>query len=126
MAIFEDIKVQWGEDSYSCKAQDVFRMIAHLEDGGINIMEILSTNSVTVKCKAFSLALNFMGAKLTPEDVYQGLFLNGQEGALNLLMALQKMIVPPDVFKKAESMTDEQIKETSKKKPRKKAAKAKS
>jgi hypothetical protein len=126
MAIFEDIKVQWGEDSYSCKAQDVFRMIAHLEDGGINIMEILSTNSVTVKCKAFSLALNFMGAKLTPEDVYQGLFLNGQEGALNLLMALQKMIVPPDVFKKAESMTDEQIKETSKKKPRTKAAKAKS
>ena len=125
MAIFEDIKVQWGEDSYSCKAQDVFRMIAHLEDGGINIMEILSTNSVTVKCKAFSLALNFMGAKLTPEDVYQGLFLNGQEGALNLLMALQKMIVPPDVFKKAESMTDEQIKETSKKKSQKKAAKVK-
>lgn len=122
MGIFEDIKVTWGGKVFSCKACDVFKMIAHLESEGVNIMDILSTNSVTAKCNAFSLAMNFMGSEVTPEEVYAGLFTGEQENALNLLMALQKMIVPPDVFRKAEAMTEKEMTKTAKKKPKKKQA----
>ena len=124
MSIFDDVSITWGEETYSCPANKVFSMLAHMESKGVSLMSIISSDgtNLTAQCSAFSYALEFMGASVSPEEVYSGLFLNGRDGMMSFLYALQKMIIPPDVVKRAESMSDEQIeKATSKKKPQPKS-----
>lgn len=126
MSKFDDIGLSWAGESYTCKGSSVFLMLKHLEQAGIKILLLSSgpDEHLLHKCEAYSYALDFVGCEdVTPEDVYESIFL-GEGGAVeNFLVTLQMMIIPPSVIKKAENLDPSEVEPKKPSKPRKKPAK---
>lgn len=108
--VFEEIKLGWGGEIYTCPPNKVWKMIRHLETKGVDIMAITSTGSITSKCSALSECLNFLGMENFPsdEEVYEALFSDDNVNLQEVMLALQMMVVPPSVRKRALEITEEE------------------
>ena len=122
--VFEEIKLTWGGESFTCPPDRVWKMIAHLESNGVDIMGISQQGGIVNKCSALSESLRFLGMSNYPsaEEVYESLFLGESNNIQNVMFALQMMVVPPNIRKQALSMSPEEAEkkaEEAKKKPAK-------
>ena len=127
---FEEIKLGWGDEIFTCPENKVWSMIRHLEKSGVDIMAVAGGHGVVSKCDALSVSLEFLGMKNPPssEDIYEALFLGTQTNAPEFMLALQMMVIPPNVKKRALEMSESEAEKNAidvKKKPKKVAKKKK-
>ena len=98
---FEDIKLGWQDKDYVIPANRVLGAVARIEQH-ITLHEILayserSTAPMAVLAQAYASVLRYAGAQITDEDVYQGMFTDGDTTDIvnQLLNGLLGMMLPP-------------------------------
>jgi len=107
--VFEDIKMSWKGQEYTCTSHKVFKLIRELEKTGLDLASLVNPGGLTDKSEAISICLKFMGMPTPPsaEECYLSIYQDG-DSITHVILALQLLIVPPDVRKKALEMTKEQ------------------
>tara|TARA_R110002020_G_scaffold475207_1_gene709086 strand:+ start:7633 stop:8028 length:396 start_codon:yes stop_codon:yes gene_type:complete len=128
--VFEEIKLTWGGETFTCPPDRVWKMIRHLEKSGVSIPNISSTEGITDKCEALSECLKFLGMNGAPEpdEVYEKLFSGDEVNLAEIMLSLQMMVVPPNIRRQALNMSPEEAEkkaDEAKKKPAKRQKKAK-
>ena len=109
-SIFEEVRLQWEGKEYRIPPRDVLRCIAAVE-GVITLGELASAAvpgnlPLARLAMAFSTALQFAGADVTDEQVFDRMFTNTgadmKERAAAAAMALHHLMVPPRHMREAE------------------------
>jgi hypothetical protein len=103
----QDIVLVWKGEEFKVDAREVLPLIARIEE--IITLGELADASTTGKVplaklsKAFGTALNYAGAKVTDEEMYVGMFSEGNMKAARLaIMALIGMMIPPEYLQERE------------------------
>lgn len=95
MAVFQDVTFEWKDEQYIVKGNQVFRLIAELEEV-ITIAEIVNgCQSMTKISAAYAVCLNFAGAKVSSEEVYEALFGSDSISPIEYLQSLIDIVIPP-------------------------------
>lgn len=100
MSIFQPINLKWKGEEYEVAPDRVMQLIAKVEDV-ITLSEVYTYSQrgaapVAKIAMAYGVALRYAGAKVRDDEVYQGLFAEGGEGAIPAaLNALLSMMIPP-------------------------------
>ena len=115
MSVFEDITLGFAGEEYTVKSNQVMKLIAMVEEV-ITLRELSQDGGprLTRLAEAYKVALNYAGADVTVEQVYESLFGNG--GANNVAQVIQSLIMmmlPPSTYNPPETK-----KTTAKKKKR--------
>lgn len=124
--VFEEIKLAWGGETFTCPPDRVWLMIQHLEKNGVDIMGITQEGGIVNKCLSLSESLNFLGMPNPPkpEEVYCLLFTDQNNNLSEFILALQMMVIPPNIRKQALEMTPEEAEQEAKKPKARKRKKA--
>jgi len=130
MQNYEEVKLGWGGEVFTCPPNQVWRMIQHLELKGVDIMAVAGDAGVIAKCSALSECLKFLGMENAPdsEDVYAAVFSGEQSNISDLMLSLRLMVIPPNIRKQAFAMTPDEAEKKAaeaEKKPVKMPKKAK-
>ena len=99
MAIFEDVTLTWKGDEFVIPANQLMRLIAKIEDE-ITIQELTASTGVKLSklALAYTVALQYAGAKVTNEEVYESLFSN-QSMTATFVTSLLMLMIPPTTYK---------------------------
>lgn len=106
MPVFEEVKLAWGGKEYVIPPNQVMVCIAKVEDvltlGDLTRAHERNVVPMAKVAIAFGRVLRHVGADVSDEDVYRGMFAGADQKlraweAVNLLMA---MMMPPDIVKK--------------------------
>jgi len=110
MQKFEEVKLGWGGEVFTCPPNMVWKMIQHLESAGVDIMAVAGQGGVIAKCNALSECLKFLGMKDAPDsdDVYTAVFSGEQTDIAGVMLSLQLMVIPPNIRKQAFAMSPEE------------------
>lgn len=107
MAIFDDIKLAWGDKEYVIPANRVMGAIATIEET-ITVSELVMMQGRKVKlsrlAEAYAAVLRYAGAvEVTPDDVYEGMFTGGGAAPIGAAVAtLVAIALPPKMFRSSE------------------------
>lgn len=98
MSIFQPVTLKWNGDEYIVPANQVMGLIAQIEDA-ITLPELLGKKGAPLGRVAmgYGAALRYAGARVTDEQVYQGMF--GGDSSTTIQAAvtgLLSMMIPPD------------------------------
>lgn len=122
MSIFKPVVLKWKNQEYRVEANQILKLIAEIEEF-VTLDELTSGKAHFTKIAyGYHAALEFVGAKVSADEVYQSLFPGGgEEGSTHAVSGLLALMIPPkDV---ADTITPKAIthpKSTAKKKPAKK------
>lgn len=99
MSVFKDITFEFKGETYTVKADNVYRLLADLYDC-VHPSDVLSEKPNLPKlANAFALCVNYCGGKTTGEEIYASMF--SGESNLNtpeVVGALMLLIVPPSEY----------------------------
>jgi hypothetical protein len=100
----QDVVLNWKGTDYRVDARDVLEMIGKIEDR-ITLWELNTYAQNPEKMQfrkvacGFAVALRHAGAKVTDEEVYEGMFdFKDQSRAAVALATLMRMMVPPEAL----------------------------
>ena len=100
MAIFQDVTLGFNGSEYTVPHNKVMKLIAIVED--IVSLQDLTTGKgpkLNKLAEAYSVALNYAGAKTEVEEVYASLFGDGNgETVSGSITALIMLMLPPDSY----------------------------
>lgn len=111
MALFEEVKLEWGGKEFAIAPDRVMRAIALVEEI-VTIPELArEMQSGEFRCarlaEAYAALLRYAGARASQEEVYAVLFPSlGGDQTLRIasaVMTLLSMMVPPAAWKKTAS-----------------------
>lgn len=101
MARFEPIDLAWGGVAFTVPADQVLKAIALIEDH-VTFDELqAAANRGTIPLakvsNAFAAVLRMVGAKVSADDVYAGMFTAGdtRDKTTLAIVALMSMMIPP-------------------------------
>jgi len=101
--MFEPIKLHWAGQDYSLPADEVLRTIADVEEIlTLGELYVFQAQRKTVPLAKLSLAyatvLRHAGARVSGDDIFAGLFRDGdlQAKALQAIAVLQLLMLPPE------------------------------
>lgn len=100
MSVFEDITLGFAGDEYTVKSNQVMKLIAMIEEV-ISLRELSQEGGprLTRLAEAYKVALNYAGAEVTTEQVYESLFGNGgANNVANVIQSLIMMMLPPSTY----------------------------
>jgi len=98
---FEPVPIGWEGVTYTIPAESVLKAIALIEDhvtfDELQLSASKNTMPLAKLSQAFAAVLRFAGAKVSPEDVYAGMFAGGEvrERMTLSIIALMSMMIPP-------------------------------
>lgn len=100
MSIFSPIKLSWDGKEYVIPPSRVMRTIASIEDvltlGELQAFYERKTAPMAKLARAYALVLEMAGARVTDEQVYEGMFGEGsQEVVSGAIAGLLAMMLPP-------------------------------
>lgn len=99
MSSFKDITFEFGGETYTVKANNVFRLIAQIEEV-ITVTELFTLNAEKLPlarlADAYAVCLKYAGAKAEPEDVYCSMLANGAGDVINYVQGLVAVVIPPE------------------------------
>ena len=103
MSAFSDIKVSWAGKDYSIPARKALGAIARIEEV-ITLQQLLQYMQsgqlpLAKLSQAYGAVLRYAGAYLADDEIYEGMFPNGdaQVGAAIAVQGLMEMMIPPSV-----------------------------
>jgi hypothetical protein len=105
MATFDDLKLEWGGNTYVVPARQMLEAIARIEDV-ITLHELhtylqtRNTAPIGRVARAYASVLRCAGAQVTDDEAYRYMFGNGTEAlerTQNLVTLLQAILLPPEV-----------------------------
>ena len=101
MSVFQDVTLDYDGNAYTVKSNKVMMLIAEVEDV-ITLGEMTSGSKVPLAKVAmgYAAALNFAGAKVGTDEVYQSLFQHGSDGAVSAVAGLMALMIPPGAIEK--------------------------
>lgn len=105
MAVFEDVTFGFKGTEYKVPANKIMRLIANVED--IVSMQDLTSGKgpkLSKLAEAYSACLNYAGAKVETEQVYETMF--GENGGSNItesVSSLLMLMLPPSSYHPPES-----------------------
>jgi hypothetical protein len=111
MSIFQDVTFGFKGDEYKVKANKIMRLIAMVED--IVTLQDLSSGKIKMSrlAEAYAACLNYAGADVELEEVYESLFGDGGANSMQAsITSLVMLILPPSTYNPPEE-------EAAKKKP---------
>ena len=104
--VFQDITLEYGGENFLIAGNSVFKLIAKLESV-VSMGEMTPSGDVsefyppmTKIATAYSIMLNYAGAKTTAESVYSSMF--GSDNAITATAAINglfSVMIPPDKYK---------------------------
>ena len=100
MAIFQDVTLGFKGAEYIVKHNKVMKLIAIVEDV-VTLKDLTSGKGPKLNklAEAYSVALNYAGAKTEVDDVYASLFGDGGgEMVSGSITALIMLMLPPDSY----------------------------
>jgi hypothetical protein len=106
MAIFEEVRLAWSGTELVIPADRVLRAIAAVEDvltlGELGRCMVAGTLPLARISMAYGALLRHAGAKVSDEEVYDGLFAKSelQQQALKAVFVLQNLMIPPAHLRK--------------------------
>jgi hypothetical protein len=99
--VFSDIELVWGGKTYTIKSHRVMGAMARMEEH-ITLTEMgafarRGTAPLVRMCQAYAAVLQYAGARITPEEVYQTALseANGQMAVFLTMMQLMMAATPP-------------------------------
>jgi hypothetical protein len=100
MAIFQPIVFGWCGQDYTVPADRALGLVAEIEEV-VTLFEIATMQvkpNTSKLARAFGAALRYAGAKVSDDEVYQGLFQPGQmfEEVQKLMVVLMAIMMPPN------------------------------
>jgi hypothetical protein len=104
MSIFEDVLITWSGTEYKIESSRVMGAIARVEEV-ITLKELFEfhqKNSAPLAklSMAFAAVLNYAGANVTEEKVYEAMFTgDNQMSVINSINTLLMMMIPPSSLK---------------------------
>jgi len=108
MAIFNPVIFGWGGNDYTVPAERVLGLVAEIEEV-ITFTDLIATKdrpNLSKLARAYSAALRYAGAKISDEEVYQGLFKPGGAVFLEMqkaIIVLMAIMMPPGAVTGANS-----------------------
>ena len=114
MSIFEEVKLTWNDKDYIVKPDRVMGLISVVEDF-VTIEDLMSDGLKRARIsQAYAAALNYAGAFVTSEQIYNALFSSDQLATTTqAVYALLTLMIPPEHLRKSTSKPDK----TEKKSP---------
>lgn len=108
MGSFEDIRLEWAGKEYTIKSNRMLGAIARIEDV-VTLSELQrfgarGTVPMAKIAMAYGAVLRYMGAEVTDDEVYAGMFGatgTGADAVVNSISALVAMMIPPQPEKPA-------------------------
>jgi hypothetical protein len=100
MSIFQDVTLGFKGEEYTIPSNKVMKLIAIIEDI-VSLQDLTNGKGPKLNklAEAFSVALNYAGAKVEVEEVYASLFVNsGGELVSGYITSLIMMMLPPDSY----------------------------
>lgn len=98
MAIFEDVTLGWKGTEYVVDSSKVMRLIAKVENE-ITLQELITSPKMTSLAFAYSAALNYAGASVNPDEVYEALFTKDSSVKISdAVGALLVVMMPPSTY----------------------------
>lgn len=105
MSVFKDVTLFYKGDEFTVKSDEILRLIAKVE-GEISIQELTRSEGPPLSklALAYTVALQYAGAKANHDEVYHGLF-SGESGSnvSQALTGLLLMMLPPSTYQPAET-----------------------
>lgn len=112
MSVFKDITFEFDGEQYTVKSNNVFRLIAQIEEV-IPVSELFSGSPKMTKiAEAYFTCLSYCGADTTVEEVYAQLFNDGGASASLYVQALVAMVIPPEKFRTVSEGEEEKKQKT--------------
>lgn len=116
MAIFEEVKFRWGEETYTVPPEAVLRCIAAVEATGITLGDLIVEGSaarlpLARLSQGMGAALRFAGAKVTNDEVYDKILASPgglQMQAISVTVMLHKLMIPPQRLRDMEAKLSEE------------------
>jgi len=105
MSIFNDVTFGFKGTEYTVPANRVMMLIAKVEDV-ISLQELTSGRAPKLSrlAEAYSVALNYAGAEISIEEVYESLFSVDEAGMIQQsVTALIALMLPPSTYHPSES-----------------------
>lgn len=107
MSIFEDVTLIWADNEYTVPSDKVMGLIATVERH-VKAHELDLSNEERVGdgrlSMAYAAALNYAGAKVTPDEVYLACFdPKSARMRVDIITGLMLMFVPPALYRPKES-----------------------
>lgn len=107
MGIFDDIQLGWNDRDYVIPSRKVLGAVARIEDT-VTLQELIAygekgTAPMAKVAQAYASVLRYAGAKVSDEEVYDGMFQgkNSQELILEAVNGLLGMMLPPSAHTSA-------------------------
>lgn len=103
MSVFQPVTLKWSDKEYVVPANQVMGLIAQIEDA-VTLPELLGKKGAPLGRVAmgYGAALRYAGARVTDEEVYQGMFGGDSSATVQAAVTglLTMMIPPVDVAEK--------------------------
>ena len=101
MGIFSDVRLEWGEASFTIPAERVLGAIAVVEDC-VTLADLGARKSLPIGkiSMAHGAVLRYAGAKVSDEEVYNAMFRDKgkrlHRAVSEAVFALQVLMIPPE------------------------------
>ena len=101
-SIFEDVKLTWGGRDYVIPASRVLGGIACIEEvltlHELSQYSARGTAPMAKLSQAFTAVLNYVGARVSAEEVYRSMFDRGsQDNVISAVVTLLQLMTPPSL-----------------------------
>lgn len=100
MSVFQDVILGFRGEEYTVKSNKIMMLIAKIES--VVSMGDLTTGrgpNLSSLAEAYAICLNYAGADVKIEDVYESLFgEGGREGSQVAVTNLMTLMIPPSTY----------------------------
>lgn len=101
MGIFQEVKLRWGDEEFVVAPDRIMPLLAKIEDvitiGELQRSVTQAKPPIAKLAMAFGIALRHAGAKVTDDEVYEGMFAEGelQVKVAQSVFSLLVLMIPP-------------------------------